>query len=535
MTNEGTTAGGLVICDFSFANDELFLAGAYGSTSRYVAYQELPVQSFPEALIGRWEQQSNMDNRCFTGFDENDAPYELIFYPNGTFEAKAVYGFYGQYQSIGSQLQIGRPATIPTPTPVPDHPPGQGAAIEIFKFMQSLNTGEVLDWKAFEDSAVCQIQRMTQARLVVSDNNGNQTVYRRIQTGDEVTAIMYATVTAIAQTTAIARSQATATAAALATLEAQASATSIAQSTLVAQLPIVLDRILEGHTDEVIDLKWSPTGGILASVSSKEDGNLHLWQADEGKLLRTLPGFERLSWCLDGELLATKVREGIAVRQVNNGEVLVNFRLGADSLALSPDCSTLALGQGYYSDPNTLYLLSTDANDDQSRQVLHSGHSTMDVAWSPNGQILASTSMIPYYPHDYGLRLWRSSNGELLHYWEGRVDRIAWAPNGQILAVTSHVSSDNRSIYVLRTGDGRLLSTLSNAWGSNLTWSPDSRIIASASSQEVGFWEANTGDLLYILAISEGRISSLAWSPDGETLAAGLRDGSIQLFKVDGP
>ena len=60
----------------------------------------------------------------------------------------------------------------------------------------------------------------------------------------------------------------------------------------------------------------------------------------------------------------------------------------------------------------------------------HTG-TVFSVAWSPDGQLLASGSS------DNTVRLWNGQSGALLHTLEGHtgtVYSVAWSPDGQLLA-----------------------------------------------------------------------------------------------------
>jgi WD40 repeat protein len=68
-------------------------------------------------------------------------------------------------------------------------------------------------------------------------------------------------------------------------------------------------------------------------------------------------------------------------------------------------------------------------------------------------------------------------------------------------------------------------------WLRPLAFSPDGRWLAVAGSSGVTFYEAHTLQQARVLATS-ARVTSLAFAPDGATVAAGLEDTTVALWRV---
>lgn len=67
----------------------------------------------------------------------------------------------------------------------------------------------------------------------------------------------------------------------------------------------------------------------------------------------------------------------------------------------------------------------------------------------------------------------------------------------------------------------------------SLAYSPDGRILASASSDwTVRLWSAPEGRLLHVLRGHSGHVNSVACSPDGSALASASSDGSVRIWHI---
>jgi WD40 repeat protein len=166
---------------------------------------------------------------------------------------------------------------------------------------------------------------------------------------------------------------------------------------------------------------------------------------------------------------------------------------------------------------------------DGTLQALLVGHTDpfFALAWSPDGQILASVS------HDRTVRLWNAAGAALatLRGHSIAVDSLAWSPDGRILA-----TGDRRGSICLWAPDGTLLATLQGHTNSitALAWSPDSQNLASGSfDKSVRLWSAE-GTPRAVLTAHTDVVSSLAWSPDGTTLASSSWDETARLWLANG-
>ena len=124
--------------------------------------------------------------------------------------------------------------------------------------------------------------------------------------------------------------------------------------------------------------------------------------------------------------------------------------------------------------------------------------------------------------------------GSLLVRYHGHADRVnavAWSPDSKLIASASSDSTvqvweADTGIYLFtRIGHrDRVLS---------LAWSPDGKLIASAGDDKtVQVWEAATGHHLFTYRKHSDWVRALAWSPDGKLIASAGDDKTVQVWEA---
>jgi len=164
---------------------------------------------------------------------------------------------------------------------------------------------------------------------------------------------------------------------------------------------------------------------------------------------------------------------------------------------------------------------------------LSGGRVVQRIAFSRDGRFLAASGV--------GITIWNIARAqwsplpsgwvETLKNFSERSGRMSFSPDGRVLATAS-----GRRVKLWRTDNGTLLRSLEGHDGNvtSITHSPDGRVLASTSTDgTMRLWLAN-GGFLRTLKGHSSAVYDLTYAPDGRTLASTSADGTTKIWTFDG-
>ena len=297
--------------------------------------------------------------------------------------------------------------------------------------------------------------------------------------------------------------------------------------------PVIMEYVTEKIIEQIFKEITSETVGVLAShallkVMAKDyvrESQIELIHKPIVRRLLTTLGKEESEKKLKSIL--TKLREKYLQDPGYAAGNILNLLVHLSSDLQSYDFSYLPIRQAYL---QGIALPSINFAHAQFIDTIFTDAfgSIFSVAWDANNKIIAAGTA------NSEVRLWKASDGMLLHVYQGHTDcirSIAFSPDGN--AVVS--GSNDQSIKIWDVQTGQCLQTLQGHTGRvySVAFSPDGKTIVSGSEDNtIRIWDVQTGQCLQTLQGHQNRVWSVVFSPDGKSIVSGSEDNTIRIWDV---
>jgi WD40 repeat protein len=280
---------------------------------------------------------------------------------------------------------------------------------------------------------------------------------------------------------------------------------------------------------EILDLKFSPTGDVLATVAS----DLCLRDAATGLELRRLSGCRFVAFDGDGRRIASANwqladrRSQVCIWEVGSGQLLQAFPGASDAncAAFSPNGRWLVTAGG------GLHIWDSETGSEILSITLTAG-AAESVAFSPDGRTLATGGS-----DDRTIRLWDAFSGELLAVYEFpsrwigiHVHDLAYSTDGRSLFFSS-----GGGLWVVDAQSGNLKEENLRSVGDTAAFAADTRFPWCALRPLLG-----DGDTFVHSGLTGARVAAfpapftkIATHPGGRIFAGAVAN-DLFLFALEG-
>lgn len=284
-----------------------------------------------------------------------------------------------------------------------------------------------------------------------------------------------------------------------------------------------------GHTNLVQEVAWSADGARL--LSGCLDNSACLWDVKSGKLLQyaTAHDYAVVGTAFVGEHCVTAGQDNtvrffdakgaeVEARRIDFGEDVPPMM----AMAAHGGRALVGFGDG------SLRIVDLKTGETLASPDAHED-AIVDVAWSPNGERLASVAW------DGCLRVFDAAGRTLFADSEGGEEApvaVAFLDDLTVLVADGAGDVAARSV---EGGKAKWSFGLGEeGWVEPLAVAPDGKTFAMACSDGLAFHDVATGERRFAVTTPDGSIGCLTFSPDGKVLAAGLLDSTVLLWRVDG-
>ncbi|MDP2866880.1 MAG: WD40 repeat domain-containing protein [Elusimicrobiota bacterium] len=284
-----------------------------------------------------------------------------------------------------------------------------------------------------------------------------------------------------------------------------------------------LIKTLEGHTDGVLTLAFSPCGKFLATAG--EDNTIRLWDSPDGIEIQVIKAHKGDIRCVafdpDGDVFASASWDKTL------------------KIWQTADCATLAEASNHEGPVNCLAFshdgkLLFSGSDDATIRIFSSPQGSLKDTLKPEmGDIKALAVSSAGLLAAGGTELrFLDASGKLLKdnedYLYG-IKGLAFSPDGKMLAAATGME---KRLEIWNAETMELAGSVKDSdWINCVTFTPDGKHIVTGGSA-VKVWDPVSGACLKTLEGHTYEIYAVDVSPDGKYIASASNDKTVKLWAL---
>uniref|UniRef100_A0A8C6IU11 Notchless protein homolog 1 n=1 Tax=Melopsittacus undulatus TaxID=13146 RepID=A0A8C6IU11_MELUD len=297
-----------------------------------------------------------------------------------------------------------------------------------------------------------------------------------------------------------------------------------------------IGRVLSGHSKWITCLCWEPLHinpecRYLASAS--KDGSIRIWDTLMGRCDKILTSHTQsvtcVKWGGDGLIYSSSQDRTIKVWRSQDGvlcRTLQGHAHWVNTMALSTD---YVLRTGAF-EPAEATINPQDIRGSCKLSIpgLYKTRALSSLSQGQEPERLVSGS------DDFTLFLWRPAEDkkplERMTGHQALINQVLFSPDTRIIASASF----DKSIKLWDGRTGKYLTSLRGHVSAvyQIAWSADSRLLVSGSSDStLKVWDAKMKKLAIDLPGHADEVYATDWSPDGQRVASGGKDKCLRIWR----
>ena len=203
-------------------------------------------------------------------------------------------------------------------------------------------------------------------------------------------------------------------------------------------------------------------------------------------------------------------------------------------LAWTPDGQILAVA-------NSDYISFVDIQTRSQEEIIETVDGLISIAFIPSGGLLASGNNLDSEHNGYSglVDFWKIPDSSQVkpHLEDERgVSEVAFSPDSVWFAAafTGLEPQYNGSVDFWDTASWEITNVITTGTSLDIAFSPDGQRIATTPDRyAIKMWRVDSGILLYTKYTSfTGAVNAIVFSPDGQNLATGHYDGEIRIWNA---